>query len=180
MIEVEAKIRISNPDIFRKKVGKIARFVNKEKKVDDYYTLESLKRYPMKSLRIRKIRSIHVINFKERLSYVKGVHAKNEREFILRDVGPFLDLIKDFGFRRWLRKDKSSETYEINKNFHIEINYVKYLGWFLEIEYLCEKKDISFARKKVLEIIAQLGIRKEQIEKEGYTKMLWDKNELGI
>jgi len=180
MIEVEAKIRISNPAIFRTKIRKIARFANRERKIDDYYTLENLKRYPMKSLRIRKIRDIYEVNFKERLSYLKGIHAKNEREFILSDVEPFLDLIRYFGFKKWLRKEKLSETYEINKNFHIEVNYVKNLGWFLEVEYLCEKKDINMARKKVLEIIEQLDIRKEQIEKTGYTKMLWDKGRLGV
>ncbi len=180
MIEVEAKIKVSDPAVFRRRIKKIANFVNKEKKIDDYYTLESLKKYPLKSLRIRKKGNIHEINFKQRLSYANGVHAKNEKEFILKDVEPFLELIRDFGFKQWLRKEKSSETYEISKNFHIEINYVKHLGWFSEIEYLCEKKDIEMARKKVLEIINGLNISKKDIVKEGYTRMLWDKGKLGI
>ncbi len=180
MIEVEAKIWISDPAIFRKRIKKIAKFVHKEKKIDDYYTLESLKKYPMKSLRIRKRRDIYEINFKQRLSYLNRVHAKNEREFILRDVMPFLDLIKDFGFKQWLRKEKLSEIYEINKKFHVEINKVKHLGWFLEIEYLCDKEDIEMARGRVLQVIDKLDIRRKQIIKEGYTKMLWDKRKLGI
>ena len=49
MIEVEAKIKISNPKEFRKKVRKLARYKGKTKKIDDYYTLESLKKYPRKT-----------------------------------------------------------------------------------------------------------------------------------
>ena len=43
MIEVEAKIRISEPDKIRKLAGKIGKFKGRVKKIDDYYTLEDLK-----------------------------------------------------------------------------------------------------------------------------------------
>ncbi len=180
MIEVEAKIKISDPAIFRKKISKIAKFSRKETKIDDYYTLENMKKYPEKSLRIRKKGGIYEINFKKKLSYMKGVHAKDEREFVLRGVDAFLELIKDFGFKRWLRKEKITELYTINKNFHIEINNLKNLGWFLEVEYLCDKKHVNMAREKVLEVIDKLDIRKNQVVESGYTKMLWSKKQLGV
>ncbi len=180
MIEVEAKIRISNPSDFRKKAKEIGRFVNREKKVDDYYTLENLKEYPRKSLRVRRVAGSYEINFKQKLSYIRGVHVKNEQEFVVKDAGPFVELIRDFGFKRWLRKEKISENYAINKNFHIEINYVKNLGWFLEIEYLCDKREINMARKRVLEIVEKMGIKKRDIIGDGYTKMLWVNGKLGI
>ena len=180
MIEVEAKIKIPEPSLFRKKAGELGKFIAKLSKIDDYYTLEDLKNYPKKSLRIRKLNNFHEINFKQRLSYVQGVHAKNEQEFKIKDIAPFLNLINDFGFKKWLRKEKLSEVYEISRNFHIEINYVNHLGWFLEIEYLCNKKDIFKARKKVLSLVEKLGISKKNIVKEGYTKLLWDKGKLGI
>ena len=175
MIEVEAKIKISDVGKFREKVMKLGKFIRKEKKVDNYYTLENLRNYPRKSLRVRKRAGHHEVNFKQRLSYVNGVHTKNEHEFILYNIEPFLDLIKDFGFKHWLRKEKITEIYEIGKNFNIEINNVKKLGWFLEVEYLCDLKDVNYARKKVLEIISKLGIDKKDIVEEGYTKMLWER-----
>ncbi len=39
MIEVEAKVKITEVDHFRKKIDSIAKFLKKVKKVDDYYTL---------------------------------------------------------------------------------------------------------------------------------------------
>ena len=174
MIEVEAKIHVKNPENIRKKIRHIAEFKGREKKTDDYYTLERLNKYPIKSLRIRKSRGFHVINFKQFLSYKNGVYAKREFEFKINDLLDFLKLMRDFGFKKWLTKRKMSEKYEINRDFHIELNYVKNLGWFLEIEYLTEK-DINKARNRVLQVIKKLGINKKNLVKRGYTKMLWDK-----
>jgi len=175
MIEVEAKIKISNPNDFKKKALSLGKFLGKTKKIDDYYTLESLKKYPKKSLRIRKIDHKYEINFKQKLSYVKGVHAKEESEFTVSDIKGFLALIKDFGFKKYLVKEKHSQIYEISKLFHIEINNIKKLGWFLEIEYLTNEKNIPKARRQILEIVRKLGISKKKIIKDGYTKLLWDK-----
>ena len=176
MIEVEAKIKIQNPKEFRKLVNQLGKLIEKEEKIDDYYTLQKNKSYPRKSLRIRKKNGIHEINFKERISYKNGIHAKNEQEFQVTDINNFLALIADFGFKKWLTKIKHSEIYELKNNFHIEINHVKSLGWFLEIEYLTEKNKIEKARKEIQKIIKKLSIEKNQIIREGYTKMLWDKS----
>jgi len=175
MIEVEAKIKISSPEEARKKIRQIAKFTKKQVKIDDYYTLEKLNHYPEKSLRIRKTGNTYEINFKQRLSYIKGIHAKNEQEFKSDDIEDFLILIKNFGFRKWLTKIKHNETYRIRKNFNIELNHVKNLGWFAEVEYLTTLGDINKARKEVLKVISLLGAGRKDIIKDGYTKLLWDK-----
>jgi|SRR3989344_4097046 len=180
MIEVEAKIHINGPEEFREKASKLGKYIGKEDKLDDYYTLENIKEFPQKSLRVRKRNNIYEVNFKNKINYIKGVHAKNEEEFQVTDISPFLNLIHEFGFKRWLRKEKTSEIYEIKKDFHIEINNVKNLGWFLEVEYLADKRHIGQARSSVLKIIKELGIDKKDIIEEGYTKMLWGENKLGI
>ncbi len=175
MIEVELKTKISSPKIFRAKTRQIAEYIGKEKKTDYYYTLEPPGKYPKKSLRIRKKGKIYEINFKQRISYANGIHVKNEEEFNLKSIKNFLDLIKDFGFKRWLIKEKITELYKIKDNFHIELNYVKHLGWFLEIEYLVKNKSkIHKARKEILKILRKLGT-KGDIIKEGYTLLLWKK-----
>ena len=175
MIEVEAKIKIENPKKIRALAKKVGKFKGIQTKTDDYYTLQKNSKYPKKSLRIRNLDGTYQINFKEKLSYVKGIHAKNETEFVVKEIAPFMRLIKNFGFKHWLRKIKLSEIYEIERNFHIEINNVKNLGWFIEIEYLAHKGEIEKARKKILTVIRKLDLSSEEIIKTGYTKMLWDK-----
>jgi len=177
MIEVEAKIGIRNPREFRSKIKKIGKFEGKKTKEDIYYTIEPLGKYPEKSIRIRKLAGHYEVNIKNKISYVKGVHAKKEVELdsTEKDLKLFLDILKDFGFKKWLTKHKISEVYRIKKNFSVEINKVRGLGWFLEVEYLAKPGEIEKARKEVVRVIKKLGIKEKDIIKDGYTKMLWDK-----
>lgn len=179
MIEVEAKVKVLNVREMREKIKKMARFSEKVKKVDSYYTMDEGEHFPHRSLRVRKVKEHYKINFKRKISYAKGVHAKNELEFSVSDIQHFLELIKDFGFRKWLVKEKVSEVYKIKENFHIELNNVRHLGWFLEIEYLAKPSEINSAQKEVLEIMKKIGAHKKEIIKKGYTKMLWEKLKMG-
>ena len=178
MIEVESKIAVSEKELreIREEIKKIGQFEQKKRKVDDYYALENLKTYPKKSLRIRKINKGYTVNFKQAIGYEKGMHAKREVEFHVDDINGFLALISDFGFRKWLTKEKESEIYHIKPNLHIEINKLKGLGWFLEIEALVKKKEeIRAAEKEIEKIRKLLGVDKRKAIKEGYTKQLWEK-----
>lgn len=175
MIEVESKARIINPEKYRVLAQKIGRYKGKERKVDDYYTLENINKYPNKSLRIRKKGNSFEVNFKQRISFANRVYAKKETEFKVSDINDFINLIKDFGFKKWITKEKYTEIYEIKKNFHIELNHLEKLGWFIEVEYLCNQNKITAARKDVLKVINLLGIKEKELIKEGYTKLLWDK-----
>ncbi|MBS3118876.1 class IV adenylate cyclase [Candidatus Woesearchaeota archaeon] len=170
--EVELKARVKDSDAFRQKIKKIAKFVKKVKKIDDYYTLEK-KGYPTKSLRIRNQGSFHLVNFKKRVSYVQGIYTKKETEFNLQDIKGFLAVLKEFGFRLWITKHKESEVYKY-KSASIELNHLRGLGWFVEVEILTVD-NVSEARKTILAIFKLLGINKKDIEKKGYTKLLWEK-----
>ncbi len=175
MIEVEAKAKIFKPRAFIERARRLGIFKGRERKLDEYFSLESLRKYPKESLRIRKRKGFYEVNFKRRISYVKGVYAKKEVEFRVSDIKGFLSLIQNFGFKKWLIKEKESEIYELKKNFHIEINTVKGLGSFIEVEYLALPSEIKKAREEVLEVMSKLGIGENEIVKEGYTRMLWDK-----
>ena len=174
MIEVEAKVHISNPAILRKKIRAFARYVERVQKVDDYYTLENLTHYPHKSLRIRKMGTVHQVNFKRSLSFHHHVHAKKETEFSISDGAGFLELLAEFGFRKWVHKEKRSEIYRVRKNFHIELNAVKKLGWFLEVEYLAKPREVAHAEREVMRVLHLLGFSEKDCIEEGYTKLLWD------
>lgn len=175
MIEVEAKVAIDNLREVRRRAGILGKFAGRKRKVDDYYTLEEIGSYPKRSLRIRKIDGYYIVNFKKSRGYENGVHVKKEVEFKVSNIDDFLRLIKDFGFRKWLTKDKESEVYHVGKNFNIEVNKVKELGWFVEVEYLAEPAEIKNARKKVSEVIQKLGYSMKDCIKAGYTKQLWKK-----
>ena len=172
-IEVESKIKINNPEETRKKIKKVAEFVKIEKKIDDYFSLEKGV-YPKKSLRVRDKGNKVEVNFKKWVSYNDGVHMKKESEFEVSDLKNFFSLLVDFGFERWIRKEKRTELYKTKDKVSIELNYVKKLGWYVEIEILCKERDMKKAKKRIIEIRKALRLDKN-VEKEGYTKILWKK-----
>jgi len=175
-IEVESKIKVDNPESARKRIKRIAKFVKNESKIDDYYSLEKRK-YPKKSLRVRDKGKRRPVNFKQWRSYKNGVWAKKEVEFEVSDLRNFFDLLDDFGFKKWLRKEKKTELYKTKDGIMIELNYVKKLGWFIEIEILCKEKDVVNARRRIVKVMDRLGVKKQDVEKRGYTDQLWDLKE---
>jgi len=174
-IEVESKIKVQDVKHAREQIRKIAKFVGRMNKVDDYYSLERRK-YPKRSLRVRYKGRKREINFKQRISYKNGIWAKKEVEFQVSDLNNFFDLLDDFGFRKWMKKEKKTELYKTKDGVMIELDYVKRMGWFIEIEILCKEnwKEIAKARNRISKVRKELGVEKKYIIKRGYTKALWE------
>jgi adenylate cyclase class 2 len=182
LLEVETKVKIHDVNELRKKIKKIANFVKKEIRGDDYFALNEKFRkhgYPKKAFRIRDNKKEYVVNFKKwkKDFWTKEIVVKEEFEFKINETKNFLALIKDLGFVEWMKKIKTSESYihKKDKRIIIEINKVKHLGYFMEIEYLAKKNEIGKAKKKIYSVLKELEINPKQINNTGYTKMLWDK-----
>lgn len=180
-LEVETKVRIKDVEDMRKRVKKIANFVKREKRGDDYFAIKR-KGYPKKAFRIRIARDEHVVNFKKWLKkyWDDYIVVKQEFEFKLKTKNQrahFLELLEDLGFEQWVKKIKTSESYKYkkDKDVIIEINKVRHLGYFLEIEYLCKKWQMKMAKRKIRKVLKELGVTKKDIDNTGYTKMLWNR-----
>ncbi len=179
-LEVETKVRIKNVSVLRKKIQKIARLEKKEKRADDYFALKRKIRrhgYPKKAFRIRHAGNKYQINFKKWLKkyWDDYIVVKEEFEFETDHPDEFLALMFDLGFKQWLKKFKSSESYlyKKDKRIIIEINKVKHLGYFMEIEYLCQLSEMKKAKRKIMNVLKELEIKKQEVDNTGYTKMLW-------
>lgn len=180
-LEVETKVKIDNVIKLRNKIKKIAVFKKKESRGDDYFTLQK-RGYPKKAFRIRYDGKKYVLNFKKRLKnlFSKDIVVKEEFEFELSDIGRidnFLFFLEDLGFKEWVKKRKYVESYlyKKDKRVVIEINKVEHLGYYLEIEYLAKKSEVEKAKKKIRQVLKELGIKKNQIDNVGYTRRLYDK-----
>ena len=186
-LEVETKVKLENSQVpaLRKKIKQIATFKKKGTKADDYFAIQK-KGYPKKAFRIRAMKDNFEVTFKKHLKeyWTKEVVVKQEFEFKLagkEEVDDLLELFKDLGFSEWVKKIKRNETYSYKKDkiLSIEINKVKHLGYFMEIEYLCKKKDIKKAINLITKVLKELQIDFNQIDNTGYTKMLWYKGTKG-
>jgi adenylate cyclase class 2 len=178
-LEVESKIKVDNPVIMRQKISKIASFVARKKREDKYFELA--KGYPKKAFRVRLENSAYIVNFKKWLRELwdKEIVVKEEFELALTkpEFDTLMQLFRDLGFKEWVNKDKECEIYRYNKDkkLIIELNKVKKLGYFLEIEYICPRQDLEKARKLIRNVIKELSINKKDIDNTGYTKLLYNK-----
>ena len=94
------------------------------------------------------------INFKKWIKkyWSKDIVVKQEDEFETKNPEEFLALMLDLGFKQWTKKFKQSESYlhKKDKRIVIELNKVRHLGYFIEIEYLCQKNEMQKAKEKKL------------------------------
>ena len=179
-LEVESKIKLEDSQVksIRKRIKEIAKFKKKGKKVDDYFAIQRWG-YPKKAFRTRTTSDHVEINFKKHLKkyWTKNVVVKQEFEFTIprEHFDDMIALFKDMGFSEWVQKIKWNETYKHKKDkrISIELNRVKYLGYFIEIEYLAQPSEMYKAIRKIEETIEELGIDQNQVDNTGYTKMLW-------
>lgn len=182
LLEVETKIKLEDSQVkdFRKRIKEIAAFSKKGKKVDDYFAIQRWG-YPKKAFRTRTTRDKIEVNFKKHLKkyWTKHIVVKQEFEFSIpkNDIDDLLELFRDMGFKEWVQKVKWNETYKWNKDkkVSIELNRVKYLGYFIEIEYLATPSEMDRAIRKIEEVLDDLKINRNQVDNTGYTKMLWYK-----
>lgn len=179
--EVETKIKLRKNEVnnLRNQIKRIANFRKKEIKSDFYFAIKK-KNYPIKAFRIRKTNNTYLVNFKKwfKKLWTHGVVVKEEFEFSINDKNSFLALMGDLGFVKWMSKLKISEIYYHKKDprINIELNKVKYLGYFIEIECLVRNKtDIEKVKARILKTLKELNVNKKQIDNTGYTKMLWQK-----
>jgi len=180
-LEVETKVRVHDAKDMRRRIESIAVFVKKRKKADDYFAIKR-RGYPHKAFRIRATKEEFVVNFKKWLKeyWDRDIVVKREFEFNLKGrdhVEHLLELFRDLGFSEWIRKTKVSESYRYRKDgrANIELNNVEHLGYFVEIEYLCQLHEMQKAKRVIRQILKELDVKRKDIDNTGYTRMLWDK-----
>jgi predicted adenylyl cyclase CyaB len=180
-LEVEVKVKVDDVAALRNKVRKIAVLKKREIRGDDYFALHT-KSYPTKAFRIRFDGRKYIVNFKKPLKKFSkdAIVVKKEYEFELKDtahIDNFLALLKEFGFKEWVKKKKQTESYAYRKDRRIviELSKVEHLGNFMEIECLVGPKRLNAARKKIFEVLEILGVEKKDINNVGYTKALWER-----
>ncbi|MCD2419243.1 class IV adenylate cyclase, partial [Borreliella burgdorferi] len=136
-------------------------------KTDIYYSNQK------KIIRIRKLNTLEkIVTFKKKiLDNNHTVEINKEIEFKIDSINNFLTLIKELKFKKLYKKIKKSLIYQTN-NLNVEINEIKNLGFFLEIEKIINNQnDIDLAKKEIDNIINQFGL-KENIETRSYSELL--------
>ncbi len=174
MLEIESKAKVKDFREIEKKLKKFAKFVKSENKVDYYFKRRSEKGIPKNRIRLRSINNkIFTVNHKRKYSIHKRFEQNHEFEFRIDNPKAFFELMKDYGFVHFITKIKKNRTYGY-RNANIELNNVRHLGNFVEIEVLCRNKSqIKKAKSLINLVYKKLSIPESAIFTKGYTTSLY-------
>ena len=176
MFEIEMKAHLRDREGVRKRLEALATFVGKGRKRDRYYapaalSVEGIDWERNVSFRLRETEDRQIVTCK-RKRREGGLEINDELEFTIDDPGAFDRFARCLGFLPLLTKEKHSETYRKGA-FTIELNEVKGLVWFIEIECLCDDAGAAERiRGEILDLFKHLGIAGEDIEPRYYVEML--------
>jgi len=169
MYEIEAKVRLSEAD-FKRLEDEIPRFAKKVKRVinkDTYYN-QSIKDF---SMRIRNQNGKDILNLKSK-KRGGGIEMNREIELPIASASAFDKFLKKIGIPSTAKKEKTSEIYKTGK-MQIELNHVKKLGYFLEIETIVKgRAEIPSVKKTLRELFRKLGFSLQDFEKKYYLELL--------
>lgn len=172
MFEIEAKVWIKDQKQWNDLLKKVAEenpFKGEETKEDLYFCKQGQQK-PLFRLRTYNNKKWEVtIKDKE---IIKGIEQSKEESFSIDNKDTFLSFTKQLGFDVLLQKTKHSLLYSQN-DLTIELNTIKNLGNFLEIEVICnDKSQIKSAQQKIESCFAQYGFSQNDFEARPYYQLL--------
>ena len=175
MVEVEAKVRLSDKDFKRlpKAILAFAKPLGVSSKKDRYYGNGAF------DLRIREENGLAVLTFKHR-KREQGIEMNQENEIPILRAAPWDRMLRKNGFPLKAKKEKRCQAFRFGK-FRIEINTVKGLGYFLEIEQLVRgESEVFRVKKELVALFLKLGFGPATFERKLYLELLDEKmkNEL--
>ncbi|NVM44951.1 MAG: class IV adenylate cyclase [Candidatus Lokiarchaeota archaeon] len=195
MIEVEIKVKISDPNLMRKKFkennGIYKLSLDHE---DTYFNMpEGLRDFKQtdEALRLRKSvgflkdntskphKTNYYITYKGK-KIDKTTKTREEIEIKISEIEDMKNLLKFLGFRDIFTVVKKRELYDFmfdGARIEALIDYIPILEQhFIEVELMTESVDDVEKSKKILfQFLAKFGIKKEESIKKSYLELISDK-----
>ncbi len=188
--EVELKAHVENPQALRQKIVSVLNVLDEKEiiKQDIYYALTS-RDGPAFRIRVEGQKSSghewlgSIIFTRKEHQRDAGIETNSEYEFSVsieqkQNVEAFC---RSLGLKEFLRKEKKGWSWYIQDSpLHVELIEVVPLGWFLEVEAVCDtpksSREILEIKKALVNLLKTLEIPLENIEHRYYMEMLREKS----
>jgi adenylate cyclase class 2 len=182
-VEVEIKIPLSKKifEKIRRFLKKSAKFIGSSNEIDKYYNSPHrnflAKKHPIEYLRIRtKNGSKSSCTYKFVHNNRKGQRIRSdEYETGIENSEQLEKIFNVLNFDNFLTIDKERKTYEVKHDFEVDMDKVKGLGYFIEIETL---RTFGTSRKtfnRVCTFATKLGLDPAKMDKDGYVLLMMKK-----
>ena len=195
MIEVEIKVKISDPEVLRNKLkdhgGMYKLSLYHE---DTYFNMpEGLIDFKETDEALRLMKSVEINKFDNPMEKIVNYYitykgkkidittkTREEIDVKIDDIEKIRDMLKLLGFQEIFTVKKERELFEFEfQTYHIEalIDYIPILKqYFIEVEYLEESSENLNSSKEVLfEFLNLFGIKKEESIRKSYLELISDK-----
>lgn len=177
--EIELKLEIDLSDYSRisELLKNKVKFVSEKHQVDVYYSPLGEHFYDSgdRCLRIRTEGNVSFLSFKR-------IHAVNttqqyieEYESKIDDVISIDKILLSLGFNKEIVVDKYRMEFLIVDEFLVSLDFVKNLGYFLEVENINDSKSIEERNKDLLDFVNKLEVSVSKRNTEGYSNMFYKK-----
>ncbi|MBN2511007.1 MAG: class IV adenylate cyclase [Spirochaetales bacterium] len=172
-IEIELKARIpeKDKDHLLGKLNENFSFEREFRKEDEYY--QGLCGGETKRLRLRYDEKWYLTG-KQKTMTAEGVEVNSEWETGVENPAAARELVSYLGLALHYRKRKSGYAFRMG-GVTLELCEVNSLGWFLELEVLCESDDgesVAQAKKVLYGMLTRLGIPSSAIEPRFYSQLI--------
>lgn len=174
--EVEIKVIVKNYKGVVKKILRIGKFVKERKQTDKYFTPLNdnyfTKNPTTEYLRIRREAGKNHLNYSFcHFSHDGSLSTTDEYEVVIEDPKIAEELLNKIGMRLRVTVSKIRKYFTI-EGFEVTLDYIKELGYFLEIEAKSDFGGIKATKKACFDLLEKLGIEYEKCPNMGYPDMI--------
>lgn len=173
-IEIEVKAKVRDLAKLKKQLKKIgAKYIGQAHQVDTYYLISAKYRfkpgYPRLRIREDKINKKYFWEYHEPIDCFRA----KEYEVQITDAKSARFILEKLGYEKEAVIEKIRDKYRLG-NLHLDLDQVKGLGNFMEVEIMNGKQQESL--KRIFSFYDKLGVaKKDLIPEMRYLDMVWAK-----
>jgi len=182
-IEIKFCLTKSSYQKLEKKLAKLAKFTGDNRQIDRYFNAPHrdflAPKHPIEYLRLRESNGSSSINYKFWYQNSKGTSTHcDEYESEISSTTALKKILTKLDFKEYLTVDKTRKSYIVDDNFEVDLDEVKGLGFFVEIETLRDFGSVEKARAEIMKLAKSLGVDTSKVDKYGYVFALLKKTGL--
>lgn len=176
-MEIELRARILDEELLEQKLNQLPKIPEKMKEVrqvDIYFKHEGEEEEKM-VIRIRKDYESNtaLLTFKGKSRHTDDI-AWHDFDTPISDPDRLEQVLLGHGYVYFVLIDKVRKTFKY-EDFEINIDNIRDLGLFIEIEKNGEEKDMENIRKEIMDLLVLLGIGEGEIISKGYVQLILNK-----
>lgn len=178
-IEIKLEINLSEYQTLIQLFYEKAKLLKKRKQVDVYYSPEGENYYDYgdRCLRIRTENQKSILCYKRIYDESLPTQYIEEYETQIDDADMIQHILEALHFKREIIVDKFRVEFLYEDVYLVALDKVEGLGYFLEIEHKDEQVSIETRNAELVGLVKKLCLDINRQNKEGYSNMLYRKNQ---